>query len=113
MKLVLALALTLALCTPVLADPLPATSTVVNTTSATTAKTGPGIFYGVDSTAIQTTVVTCFDNTAASGKILWTGTPTPTAPAIGIPGPGIAFVIGLTCQIATSVVAPGYMILWN
>jgi hypothetical protein len=76
-------------------------------------KTGPGQFYGVISTVTQTTAVTCYDNTAASGTALWVGTPTPTAPSVGIPSSGIQYLTGLTCIIATSVVAPGYTILWK
>ena len=95
------------------ADTPPATYTIITSTTATTIKAGPGIFYGAFSTAIQTTVTTCYDNTAASGVIIWNGTLTPTAPSTGIPSSGVQFLTGLTCVIATSVVAPGYGILWK
>lgn len=86
--------------------------TIINAITATTVKTGPGIFYGVTSTVTQTTVVTCYDNTAASGNAIYTNTPT-TATPLGAPAVGITFTTGLTCIIATSVVAPGYIVLWR
>lgn len=96
-----------------MADTPPATYTVINATTTTTVKASPGIFFGVTSQATQATVVSCFDNTALSGPLLWTGTPTAVAPSVGIPAGGIAFTTGLTCAIATSVVAPGYTVLWK
>lgn len=85
--------------------------TLVAATTTTVIKTGPGLFFGVHSLGVQTTVVSCFDNTALSGTQVYAGTPT-GASDFNAAYP-INFLIGLTCAIATSIVAPGYLVLWR
>jgi|GEM_PF-4882228 hypothetical protein len=109
MKYILALILTLFPCAT-LADSPPANYTLVNSTTTTTAKVGPGIFYGVISLAAQVTVVSCFDSLTLSGTQIYANTPT-VATLLGAPPGGISVVNGVTCAISTSVVAPGYLIL--
>lgn len=97
-----------------LADALPANYTQVSSTVAVTARVGPGVFYGIQTLATQTTLVTCYDNTAASGSIIFQSTP--AANTTGVPAtavPGVAVNNGITCVIATSIVAPGFLILWK
>lgn len=110
-RILVALALALAP-VAVSADTPPATYTVVGVTTTTVIKAGPGIFFGVTSTVAQTTVVTCWDNTAASGNVIYQNTTTLATP-LGPPPGGLATLIGITCSIATSVVAPGYTVLWK
>lgn len=95
-----------------LADTPAATYSIVGVTTATVIKVGPGTFFGVTSPATQTTVTTCYDNTAASGPIIFQNTVTAASP-FNAPASGIAFNTGLTCVIATSIVAPGYIVLWK
>lgn len=104
----------LALCAPAAAD-IPAPSyTIVNATTTTTI--AARVFYGIGSTATQITAVSCFDNTALSGPQLYTGTPTASS-VVGAgqsPSVGVTLASGsVTCAIAASVVAPGYIIYWG
>ncbi len=97
-----------------LADPPPATYTAVTTTSVINVKTTSGLFYGVLAIATQTTAVTCWDSPTNSGQIIFVATPVPSGSSVlNALGSGLRFFNGLTCQISTSIVAPGYLILWN
>jgi hypothetical protein len=111
----LLISIALCLCPSVaLADALPANYTPVSSTVAVTARVGPGVFYGIQTLATQATLVTCYDNTAASGSIIFQSTP--AANTTGVPAtavPGFAVINGITCVIATSIVAPGFLILWK
>ncbi len=111
MKQLAALVLLLAACFAPLAtraDVPPAQYTLVNATTTTTVSAR--VFYGIVSLATQATVLTCYDSATLSGTIIYQNTPT-AATAIGAPAVGIALTSGsVTCAIATSVVAPGYLI---
>lgn len=111
------LALVLAMCllpTIAKADLPPPVYTPITTTSSTVIKNGPGLFYGIDPLAIQTTVISCWDNTTNSGQLLYNSTPAPSGGmALQAVGNAIRFFTGLTCQISTSIVAPGFLVLWN
>jgi len=99
---------------PASADLPIASYTAFATTATVVVKASPGIFYGVIPLATQATVITCYDNTALSGQQIYINTPTINVNtayyALGQP---IKFTIGLTCAIATSIVAPGFLVLWN
>jgi hypothetical protein len=88
--------------------------TIINATTTTSIQAR--VFYGVASSVTQLTVVSCFDNSALSGPLLYVGTPT-VATALGIPAippAGVTLASGfVTCAIATSVVAPGYIVYWG
>ncbi len=76
-------------------------STVCPTNATTVVKTGPGVYYGLDITVVGTTgVLTVFDNTAGSGKILdilTAGQGALTASMSNPPAPqGVQFATGLT-----------------
>jgi hypothetical protein len=97
------------------ADPGFIKYTAVNTTAAVVALNHPGLFYGVIAIAAQTTTVTCYDNaSAASGQVIYTAAPSPSG-SMASQGLTNAFSVlnGVTCQIATSIVSPGYLILTN
>lgn len=100
---------------PAFADAQPPAYLLVNDTSTHNVKQGVGTFYGIMGIGVQTTIVTCFDSLTLTGTQIYTGTPTPTSglTTLGAPPLGITLTIGLTCAIATSVVAPGYLILWR
>jgi hypothetical protein len=108
------LVLIISLMAPASADLPIASYTAFTTTSTVVVKTTSGIFYGVIPLATQITVITCYDNTALSGQPIYINTPTINVNtayyALGQP---IKFTIGLTCAIATSIVAPGFLVLWN
>lgn len=111
----LLISIALCLCPSVaLADALPANYTLVSSITAVTARVGPGVFYGIQTLATQATLVTCYDSTVASGSIILQSTPvanTTGAPSVAVPG--VAVNNGITCIIATSIVAPGFLILWK
>lgn len=64
----------------------------------------PGTLFAIVSNGTQTTVLTCYDNaTAASGTVLYSGTPT-AGQLIQFGPAGNAVTNGITCEIATSIV---------
>jgi hypothetical protein len=113
-RLLTSILLVIGLMAPASADLPIANYAAFTTTTATVIKYTPGIFYGVIPLASQTTIITCWDNTVASGQAIYINTPTINVNtayyALGQP---IRFTIGLICQIATSIVAPGFLVLYN
>jgi hypothetical protein len=108
-RIVLICALLAAFAAPVYADVPPPKYTLVTTTATTVVQATT--FYGVQSLAAQITVVSCFDSATLSGTQIYANTPTLTT-LLGAPATGMALNSGfVTCAIATSIVAPGYLIL--
>ena len=101
--LALALAASAWFAAPAQADTGAARYAIMNSTSALVIKNGPGVLLGVISNGVQTNVLSCYDNTAASGTLIYTAT-------LSVLGqtqlftPGVQYTTGLTCIVPTSIV---------